>query len=69
MSSDATVSDENLPARPVLKDALTVAGRQDVGAMRACGSGTPSNTRQRAAGYGHARAGGACRGDGFRKGP
>jgi hypothetical protein len=28
MSSDATLSDENLPARPVLKDAPTVAGRQ-----------------------------------------
>lgn len=25
MSSDATLSDENLPARPVLKDAQTIA--------------------------------------------
>lgn len=41
MSSDATVSDDNLPARPVLKDAQIVAGRQDVGAMPARGSVTP----------------------------
>lgn len=62
MSSDATVSDANLPARPVLKDAPTVAGRQDVGAM-------PANARQRAAWPGRARVGGACSGDWFRKHP
>ena len=59
MSSDATVSDENLPARPVLKDAQTVAGRQDVGAMPARGSVTPSNARERAARQARARVGGA----------
>lgn len=52
MSSDATLSDANLPARPVLKDAQTVAGRQDVGAMSARGSVIPSNARQRAAWHG-----------------
>lgn len=60
MPSDATVSDDNLPARPVLKDAQTVAGRQDVGAMPACGSVTPLNARQRAARQARARVHGAC---------
>lgn len=52
MSSDATQSDANLPARPVLKDALTVDGRQDIGAVPARGSGTPSSARHRAARHG-----------------
>lgn len=69
MSSDATVSDDNLPARPVLKDAPTVAERQDVDAMPARGSVIPSNARQRAAWPGRARVGGACSGDWFRKRP
>ena len=60
MSSDATVSDDNLPARPVLKDAPTVAERQDVDAMPARGSVIPSNARQRAAWPGRARVGGAA---------
>lgn len=68
MSSDATLSDENLPARPVLKDAQTVAGWQDIGAMPACGSVSPSNARQRAAWHGALASAALVEGTGSERG-